>query len=180
MEELFRVEQTMTLNINDENLYNYFNHFEQGLQNRIKNYIIERKRDFVFERPEFMFWILKKEEDLLHKPETIQSYNNHVYFTYEDLKSGQKKVRIASKQVTHNVIQPLLDLQHDFEQIDKKDMTLTEKEQVIKARIGHSAFKQGLLKRKRSVNFVQLWISVYLLLAILNLGKTLMTRNVLI
>ncbi|RBN37554.1 hypothetical protein DMN50_29890, partial [Priestia megaterium] len=149
MEELFRVERTINLNMNDETWCDHLIHFNDGLQGRIKNYIVERKRDFVFERPEFTFWILKKEEDLLHKPETIQPYNNHVYFTYQELKSGQKKVRIASKQVNQNVIVPILDLKRDFEQIDKRNMTHTEREQVIKARIGQSAFKQGLLKKEK-------------------------------
>src|SRR5690625_2908249 len=42
MEDLYRVEQTITLNMDDENIYDGLEHFNASLQNRIKSYKIGR------------------------------------------------------------------------------------------------------------------------------------------
>lgn len=152
MEDLYRVEQTITLNMDDENIYDGLEHFNASLQNRIKSYIEERKRDFIFERPEFMFWMLKKEEELLHKPETDQVYNSHIYYTYDELISGKKKVIIASKQPSDQAVDLVSEFKYELKQINKIDVTNTEREQIIKARIGQSAFKLGLLKKETKCN----------------------------
>lgn len=145
MEELYKVERTVILNMEDELIYDKIQHFDNSIQNRIKHYIIERKRDFVFEKPDFIFWILKKEESLLHKPQTTKPYNNHVYFNYKELQSGKKHVNIATKEKYNNKVDYLSEFKLNLEEINKDEITVTEKEQIIKSRIGQSTFKKALL-----------------------------------
>ena len=144
MEELYKVERTVILNMEDELIYDNIQHFDNDIQNRIKDYIIERKRDFVFEKPDFMFWVLKKEESLLHKPQTTQLYNSHVYFNYLELHSGKKRVNIASKEGNNND-NYISEFSLQLKEINKDEIMETEKEQIIKSRIGQSAFKKALL-----------------------------------
>src|SRR5699024_966555 len=132
MEDLYRVEQTITLNMDDENIYDGLEHFNASLQNRIKSYIEERKRDFIFERPEFMFWMLKKEEELLHKPETDQVYNSHIYYTYDELIRGKKKVIIASKQPSDKKVNLESEFKNEFKKINKIDVTNRKSKKNIK------------------------------------------------
>lgn len=144
MEELYKVERTVILNMEDESIYDKIQHFDNSIKNRIKNYIIERKKDFFFEKPDFMFWVLKKEESLLHKPQTIKPYNNHVYFNYLELHSGRKHVNIASKEENSNV-NYISQFSLQLKEINNDEIMETEKEQIIKSRIGQSAFKKALL-----------------------------------
>jgi len=144
MEELYKVENTVILNMEDELIYDKIQHLDNSIRNRIKHYIIERKRDFVFEKPDFMFWILKKEESLLHKPQTIKPYNNHVYFNYRELHSGKRYVNIASNEQNNNV-NPTSEVKLNLKKINENEITETEKEQVIKSRIGQSTFKKALI-----------------------------------
>lgn len=151
MEELYKVERTVILNMEDEFIYDKIQHLDNSIQNRIKNYIIERKRDFVFEIPDFMFWILKKEESLLHKPQTTQPYNNHVYFNYGELHSGRKHVNIASQE-ENNHVNYISEFSLHLKEINKDEIMETEKEQIIKSRIGQSAFKKALLAVEKKCN----------------------------
>lgn len=145
MEELYKVEGTVRLNMEDKFIEGKIQHFDNSIQHRIKNYIVERKKDFVFEKPDFMFWILIKEESLLHNPQTIKPFNNHVYFNYEELLSGRKHVNIASKEENNldNYISEFSLKQ--LEEITKEEIIETEKQQIIKSRIGQSTFKKLLL-----------------------------------
>jgi hypothetical protein len=144
MEELYIVDSTVLLNMEDEFIYDNIQHFDTSLQNRIKQYIIERKRDFVFEKPDFMFWVLKKEESLVHEPQTTKSYNGHVYFDYKELLSGKKYVSISSDKPYNNV-DFITEFEQEIGELSKEELTVTEKEQIIKSRIGQSAFKKALL-----------------------------------
>ncbi|WP_235932374.1 HNH endonuclease [Priestia flexa] len=144
MEELYKVEKAVRLNMEDEFIYDKIQHFDNSIQNRIKNYIIERKKDFVFEKPDFMFWVLKKEDSLLHEPQTTKPYNNHVYFNYQELHSGKKHVNIASKE-ENNHVSYISEFSLQLKGITKEEIIETEKEQIIKSRVGQSAFKKALL-----------------------------------
>lgn len=148
MEELYSVDRTFTLNMNKENINDHLVTFDTSLQDRIKGYIDKRKMSFGFERPEFMFWVLKKEKDLIHKPRTDQTYNSHVYYTYDEITSGKKRITIASKVQGDQGADLLSKFKDEFPQISIKDVINTEREQVIRARIGQSSFKQGLLQRE--------------------------------
>jgi len=148
MEELYKVENTVILNMEDEHIYDKIQHFDNSIRDRIKHYIIERKRDFVFEKPDFMFWILKKEESLLHKPQTIKPYNNHVYFNYKELHSGKRYVNIASNE-QNNKVNPTSEVKLNLKKINENEITGTEKEQLIKFRLGQSMFKKALLDAEK-------------------------------
>lgn len=45
-----------------------------------------------------MFWILQKEEELFHEPKPRKNYNSHVYFDYDEIKSGKEVVTIISNK----------------------------------------------------------------------------------
>ena len=98
MESLYSVQQTIVIDVHHKDWLEDIKVLDRNIQDRIKGYIEERKRNFGFSKPNFMFWILSKEKDLLHEPHPVQNYNNHVYFMYEEICSGEKIVAIDSKK----------------------------------------------------------------------------------
>lgn len=97
MENLYSVQKTIIINLK-ENWLGELSRLDENIASRIKSYITERKEDFGFNKPEFMFWILQREEKLLHEPRPVQIYNNHVYFSYEEITSGKSIVIIQSNK----------------------------------------------------------------------------------
>lgn len=97
MESLYSVEKTIVINL-EEDWLEQFSHLEDKIIDRLNKYIIEREKHFGFSKPEFMFWILEKIEDLYHEPRPVQGYNNHVYFSYEEITSGKGIVIIDSNK----------------------------------------------------------------------------------
>jgi hypothetical protein len=97
MKNLYSVKQTIIIDFSDKGWRERIKNLDENVVERITRYIDGRASDFGFEKPNFMFWVLKLEEELLHEPQSVQNYNNHVYFRYEDICSGKKTVLIDMK-----------------------------------------------------------------------------------
>lgn len=141
MESLYHVENTVTVDFDSEKWSEEINYLDESIKVRIMDYIQERKSGIGFNEREYMFWVLKMDKKLVHEPRPIQNYNNHVYFNYDGLTSGQEIVAIDSKKVSFKEV-----MKNEFEEIGLKEIKNTEIDQIIKARIGQSLFKKGLLK----------------------------------
>lgn len=98
MERLYSVKKTIEINFSKENWKEQLNHLDEKDQRSMQHYINGRTAGFGFEKPYFMFWILQKEEDLLKEPRPPQNYNSHVYFDYDEIKSGKEIVTIISNK----------------------------------------------------------------------------------
>ena len=98
MENLYSVLQTIIIDVSVPERLESISGLDENTIQRLKGYIGDRERDFGFSKPSFMFWVLKKEEDLVHDPRPVQNYNNHVYFLYDEICSGKEIVTIDSKK----------------------------------------------------------------------------------
>jgi len=98
MEELYSVKKTIEIDFREEKWKDKLSALNEDERKSILEYINGRKADFGFEKPLFMFWILGKEEVLLHEPRPPENYNSHVYFDYNEFSSGKKVVIINSNK----------------------------------------------------------------------------------
>lgn len=93
VETLYSVQEKVVLDPNSSDLQIEVSHLSADEQERLLTYIIERKRSyFGFEKPEqsYMFWVLKKEEELQHKPQLINNTAGHIYFARDKFICGEK------------------------------------------------------------------------------------------
>lgn len=99
MKQIFTVIDEAVIDIIKHDIQSQIKSLSVDVQNEILGYFNERVNDFGFEREQpYMFSILNKERDLLHKPGPPQNYNNHVYFYFDDLTDrGLEEVIITSK-----------------------------------------------------------------------------------
>lgn len=149
MRALYKVVDTFIMDVRKGVVESKIEQFSNDVQNRIRKYVYERSNDFGFERSEYQFWILQFEKSLPHEPRSIQTYSSHVYYMYEDLVSGEKNVRISSNQITNSEEDHIVNFDKVIFEIEIAPIQETEKEQVIKSRIGQSSFKKALLAREK-------------------------------
>ncbi|WP_399630152.1 hypothetical protein [Sporosarcina sp. SG10008] len=100
MDFLYSVQKTITIDMSDLKWKESIGYLDENIIGRIEGYFGGREAEFGFEKSIFMFWILKEEKELLHKPRPLQNYNNHVYFLYDEICSGKELVLIDSKNST--------------------------------------------------------------------------------
>jgi len=146
MDCLYIVREIFIIDFNEVNWKSELSLFNKNDKNRIVNYINGRNLKFGFENQKYMFWILEKEKELPHEPSPLQNYNNHVYFQYDELCKGEKIVKIDSKTQHKEDDICLKELKKEFNDLMLEEYKSTEKEQIVKGRIGQSLFKK-LLKR---------------------------------
>ncbi|AVK84079.1 hypothetical protein C3943_11080 [Lysinibacillus sp. B2A1] len=145
MRELYTVIGTFVMDVRHGVVNETIERFPTDVQVRIRQYVEERARDFGFEKPEFQFWVLCFEQSLQHEPQAVKTYNGHVYFTYKDLISGEPYVKISSNQTTNTKADYIHDFEQEMNELKVTPIEETEKEQIVKSRIGQSSFKKALL-----------------------------------
>lgn len=101
MDMLYSVINQIVLNPFDESLEDKLNHLDHDSKGRILKYIQGRKTTkFGFEKKgyTYMFYVLKEEQPLFHKPKP-QGRNTagHTYYTYKEITSGKGKIIVESK-----------------------------------------------------------------------------------
>ncbi len=144
MECLYTVQKTVIIDVSNLNWKDSVDYLDTKIIERIEGYIEGRDNKFGFEKPIFMFWVLNEKKELLHKPRPIQVYNNHVYFLYDEICSGKELVMIDSKKITQKKAGFSEQLKMEFKNIESGELSDTEKERLVKGRIGQSEFKQKL------------------------------------
>lgn len=145
MKELYSVVDTFVMDVQSGVIEEMIAPFNEDVQTRIRLYAQERAGDFEYEKQEYQFWVLRFKELLPHEPQTVKTYNGHVYFTYDHLVSGEQYVKISSNQTRNTNADFINEFAREMDQINKKEIVDTEKEQLVKARIGQSTFKKALL-----------------------------------
>ncbi|MGE6298316.1 hypothetical protein [Guptibacillus hwajinpoensis] len=119
IEKLYSVSNQVVLHPTRDDLHSKLAHLDQETRKRILTYIQDRKKGFGFEKPEsdYMFWVLKEEKELSHRPKLKHNTPGHVYFNYEDFISGNKIISKKGKHTTSGV----------FEYNDFRDNLLIDK-----------------------------------------------------
>lgn len=98
MDELYSVNQTIMIDFGAESWKDALKHLGQNFRRSILEYIRLRETGYGFLKICYMFWILRREEVLLHEPKPPQNYSNHVYFEYDEISSGKEIVTIESNK----------------------------------------------------------------------------------
>jgi hypothetical protein len=91
MEAIHSIDSTFSLDHNNwvEELEKF--QFTEEVKNRISDYITERKKVFVFEKPTpFKFYILTLIKELLHEPRLTTNNSVHRYYTFGELVKGDE------------------------------------------------------------------------------------------
>jgi len=98
MDGLYSVKKTIEIDFSKENWKEQLNRLSENERRCMQEYIHGREVDFGFKKSCYMFWLLKKEEVLLHEPRPPQNYNSHVYFDYDEISSGKELITIDSNK----------------------------------------------------------------------------------
>ncbi|WP_156424447.1 hypothetical protein [Bacillus sp. FJAT-27445] len=96
METLYTIQKAAAFDPFNDTIDPLIKHLDQNEKLRIKAYIYDRNKGWGFEKPAhpYMFWILKTEKHLTHKPKPPITYGGHIYFTFADLTTGNEIVEI--------------------------------------------------------------------------------------
>lgn len=145
MRELYTVVDTFLMDAQSGAIDEVMERFPKDVQTRIRQYVMERARNFGFEKREYQFWVLRFEQSLTHEPQTVKTYNGHLYFSYEDIVSGKQYITISSNKIMKTKEDYMYEFEQEMDEIKVTSIEETEKEQLVKARIGQSSFKKALL-----------------------------------
>lgn len=109
MDKLFEIEKIITINpynIDEIKQYN----LTSEIENRLKNYIKERRESFKFEHKniKYKFYILNYKENLEHNPKKPRQ-NNHCYISLDELHSGKEFINTIKLSENKSVLSNKLD-----------------------------------------------------------------------
>ncbi|MFA9556778.1 hypothetical protein ACERII_05710 [Evansella sp. AB-rgal1] len=101
MTDLYTVYNTVVFDPINDDITEATNDLPKEEKARIVAYVDMRKKTrlgFSDSDTPYIFWVLKWEESLEHKPRLERGHANPVYYRYEDLVSGDRIVIAASKR----------------------------------------------------------------------------------
>ena len=156
IEKLYRVTDQVVLQPTKDDLHSKLAQFDQETRKRILTYIQDRKKGFGFEKPEsdYMFWVLKEEKELSHRPKLKRNTPGHSYFNYQDFISGNKIISKEGKSTKSGVF-----VYEDFRDnllLDKYDPILqsmrSKKSEHLRSENSEDAITWNVFKSLQQIN----------------------------